>query len=66
MMTHEFTFITDLIDDNTEVYIRSLLKNLLDDTREIIRETLMEAMSPKRTQIVCDHLFKIAAAIKKQ
>ena len=66
-MTHIFTTIAKLIDEDTEAYIRILLENPLDDdTRESVRGILMEAMSPKRTQIVCDCLFRIVAAINKQ
>mmetsp|Transcript_5985 Transcript_5985/g.6714 ORF Transcript_5985/g.6714 Transcript_5985/m.6714 type:complete len:163 (+) Transcript_5985:65-553(+) len=67
MMTHVFTTIGELIDEDTEAYIRTLLKNPLDDdTREAVRGILKEAMSPKRTQIVCDWLFRIVNANQKQ
>ena len=67
MMTHVFTTITKLIDEDIEEYIRILLENLLDDdTREIICGILTEAKSPKFVAVVCDRLFRIVAAIKKQ
>ena len=67
MMTHVFTTISELIDEDTEAYIRILLKNPLDDDiKEAVCGILKEAMSPKRTQIVCDGLFRIVDAIQKQ
>ena len=68
MMTHVFTTIAKLIDEDTEAYIsRTLLENPLDDdTRESVRGIIKEAMSPKRVRIVCDCLFVIVDAIKKQ
>ena len=68
MMTHVFSTITELTNEDIEEYIYGmLLKNSCDnDTREFVRGILKEAMSPKAARVVCDHLFALVDAIEKQ